>query len=150
MNLFLGLTEEVLMEFKKRLTTVIILCYLSPGFDTIDIPSLLHIFEDQIGIRDVVLRRFKSFLSERIQKVKIDGSYSRSQNVLYETVQGSAAGPKLFNLNKSSEAQVFRRCSFTTSSFEDDSNGRKQLPFCFQLHILKNISIISGTIYNIS
>ena len=42
----------------------------------------------------------------------------------------------MFNINDRSQSLVFKNCSFTTSSFADDSNGRKQFALSFQFQVL--------------
>ena len=51
--------------------------------------------------------------------------------------QGSVLGPKLFNINVRSQPLVFNHCMFNTSSFADDSNGRRSFALSFQLQVLK-------------
>ena len=52
--------------------------------------------------------------------------------------QGSVLGPRLFNINVRSQPQVFQSCSFGTSSFADDSNGRCTFALSFQFQVIKN------------
>ena len=44
----------------------------------------------------------------------------------------------MFNINVRSQPMVFKHCMFSTSSFADDSNGRKQFALTFQFNVLKN------------
>ena len=46
--------------------------------------------------------------------------------------------PKLFSLNVRSQPLVFKKCLYKTSSFADDSNGRKQFALSFQYNVLKH------------
>ena len=52
--------------------------------------------------------------------------------------QGSVLGPPLFNINVRSQPKVFQHCKFNTSSFADDSNGRRSFALSFQFQVLKN------------
>ena len=54
------------------------------------------------------------------------------------TPQGSVLGPPLFNINVRSQPKVFQHCKFNTSSFADDSNGRRSFALTFQFEVLKN------------
>ncbi len=70
--------------------------------------------------------------------MKIGNEYSESCEVPCGTPQGSVLGPKLFNINVRSQPQVFKYCLFSTSSFADDSNGRRTFALTFQFQVLKN------------
>ena len=135
-TMILGLTDEVLRGFDENLVTVMIVVDLSAAFDTLDPEQLVQILRTDIGIEGVALKWFHSFLTNRTQKVKIDNQFSECRNVPCGVPQGSVLGPVLFNINVKSQPQVFRTCSLTTSSFADDSNGRKQFSLSFQFNVL--------------
>ena len=137
-TMMLGITDEVLRGFDNNMATIVIFLDLSAAFDTIDIDKLLQILNEEMGIGGTALKWFKSFLTGRTQKVKIHGQYSDSCEVPCGAPQGSVLGPKLFNINVRSQPMVFRQCLFTTSSFADDSNGRRSFALTFQFQILKN------------
>ena len=44
----------------------------------------------------------------------------------------------LFNINVRSQPMVFQHCEFSTSSFADDSNGRRTFALKFQFQILRH------------
>ena len=134
--MMLGVTDEVLRGFDENQATVIIFLDLSAAFDTIDVDKLLEIMYEEIGLGGTVLKWFRSFLEGRTQRVKIDGQYSESMNVPCGAPQGSVLGPKCFNINVRSQPMVFKRCMFSSSSFADDSNGRKQFALTFQFNVL--------------
>ena len=86
----------------------------------------------------MALEWFRSFLTGRTQRVKIHSEYSDSIEVPCGTPQGSVLGPPLFNTNVRSQPKVFQHCKFNTSSFADDSNGRRTFALSFQFHIVKH------------
>ena len=136
-TMMLGVTEEVLKGFDENKATIIIFLDLNAAFDTIDIEKLLQILHDEIGIGGTALNWFRSFLTGRTQRVKIDGEYSDSLEVPCGAPQGSVLGPKIFNINVRSQPLVFNHCMFNSSSFADDSNGRRSFALTFQFHVLK-------------
>ena len=77
--MILGLTDEALRGFDNNI--VVIFLDLSAAFDTIEIDKLLQIMKSEIGISGTVLQWFRSFLTGRIQRVKISGEYSESLEV---------------------------------------------------------------------
>ena len=137
-TMILTLVNEALEAFDNNMVTVVIFLDLSAAFDTIDISKLLEILQEEIGIGGVALNWFKSFLTGRTQKVKINGHYSQENDVLYGVPQGSVLGPCLFGINVRSQPYVFQKCKFSTSSFADDSNGRKKFALSFQFQVLHN------------
>ena len=136
-TMMLGLTDEVLRGFDENQATIVIFLDLSAAFDTIDPDKLLQIMEDELGITGVALQWFRSFLTGRTQRVKIDHEYSDSIEVPCGATQGSILGPPLFNTNVRSQPKVFKYCKFKTSSFADDSNGRRTFSLTFQLNVVK-------------
>lgn len=137
-TMMLGVSDEVLMGFENNQCTIMVFLDLSAAFDTIDIDRLLEILRVEIGITGVALEWFKSFLKGRTQRVRIDGKLSSIMEILFGTVQGSVLGPDLFSIYVRYQPQVFQQCSFKSTSFADDSNGRKTFAIEFQFNICKN------------
>ena len=81
--------------------------------------------ELKIGVTGIALQWFSSFLKGRSQKVRIKNEYSDSLEVLYGAPQGSVLGVTLFSEYVRSQPKVSNKCMFNSSSFADDSNGRK-------------------------
>ena len=133
----LGVLNDILMVFDNNLCTFMLFLDLSAAFDTIDITKLVEILSEEIGVSGVALDWFKSFLTGRKQRVNIKDKLSDILEVLYGTPQGSVLGPILFNIYVRSQPKVFQMCKFKTSSFADDSNGRKTFALQFQYNVLK-------------
>ena len=111
---------------------------LSAAFDTIDHEKLLLIMSEELGITDTALQWFRSFLTGRTQQVRINGEYSESLEVLFGTPQGSVLGPEIFSIYVRRQPQVFEKCSFNSSAFADDSNGRRTFAISLQYDVLNN------------
>ena len=107
-TMMLGLTNDVLLGFDEDLCTVMLFLDLSAAFDTIDIEKLLEILSDEIGVTGVALQWFRSFLTNRTQKVRIGGEFSKIMEVLFGAPQGSVLGPPLFNIYVRGQPLVFK------------------------------------------
>lgn len=70
---------------------------LAKAFDTVSRPILLSKLE-QSGIRGTTLDWFKSYLSNRKQRIKIESHYSDLSEISFGVPQGSVLGPSLFTL----------------------------------------------------
>ena len=70
----------------------------SAAFDTIDHDTLLDSLSSLFGVGGVVLDWFKSYLSDRVQCIKIGSILSDAKKLLYGVPQGSVLGPILFSL----------------------------------------------------
>ena len=69
---------------------------ISKAFDSVT-PSILLAKLSHYGIRGVALSWFKSFLSNRKQKVKVNGVWSNTlQDIVLGVLQGSILGVLLF------------------------------------------------------
>ena len=69
--------------------------FLSP--DTIDHDILLDSLSSWFGVGGVVLDWFKSYLSDRVQCIKIGSILSDAKKLLYGVPQGSVLGQSLFH-----------------------------------------------------
>ena len=75
-------------------TDVVVLDF-SKAFDVVPHQLLLHKL-DHYGIRGTTLNRIENFLTNRTQKVVVDGSSSQSARVRSGVPQGTVLGPLLF------------------------------------------------------
>ena len=96
---------------------------LSAAFDTVDHRLLLNILRFKYKITGSALAWLKSFLTGRLQRVKIGNCFSDSLVVSFGVAQGSVLGPLLFNLYCSSVNEVFASCGFDSMGYADDNIG---------------------------
>ena len=117
--LLMNVVNDLLIASDQKKPTILLLLDLSAAFDTVDQEKLLLILENEIGIDGTALKWFRSFLTDRTQRVKINDSYSEEVKLRYGVAQGSVLGPPLFNVYirslypyiKSSLFRIFGRSS---------------------------------------
>ena len=145
-TMILEIVDEVLVGFEEGSGTILVLLDMSAAFDTVDVPHLLKVLENDIGIKGTALRWFKSFLVGRKQKVSINGELSKVLLALYGVPQGSVLGPVLFNIYVRSLPDYIKSHGFRSSTYADDSNARLKLSFKFQSHntMVKVPELING------
>lgn len=115
----LHLTEIVTRNLNSKLKTIGLFLDLSKAFDTVSIPLLLNKLSD-IGIRGIVHDIFKSYLSNRSQRVIIDDIVSRDTELTFGVPQGSVLGPTLFIIYVNELCKLnFPNCSIIT--YADDT-----------------------------
>lgn len=91
----LELTNYVVHNVDKKNKCIGIFLDLAKAFDTVSVPILLNKME-RMGIRDVALKLFTDYLSNRKQRVKIGDLLSDETAIAYGVPQGSILGPTLF------------------------------------------------------
>ena len=96
--LLIKVVDDMFKSFDRNIPTVVILLDLSAAFDTVDHVKLLEILQEDIGIRGTALKWFKSFITNRTQKVKIGDTFSDIIELLFGVPQGSVLGPILFKI----------------------------------------------------
>ena len=72
----LKVKNDILMSMDEQHVTLLVLLDLSAAFDTIHHDKLIGRLESDLGITDNALAWFKSYLSDRFQRVSVNGSLS--------------------------------------------------------------------------
>ena len=135
-TLLLRVVNDVLVGFDRNKCTILLLLDLSAAFDTVDIEKLLNILENEFGIIGIALKWFRSFLTGRKQRVRIQDSLSDYVDVLFGVPQGSVLGPVLFNIYIRSLYVIIKAAGFSSSGYADDSNARLSFSLTFQHNII--------------
>jgi retron-type reverse transcriptase len=113
------LIDQITNSIDKNKTTIGIFIDLRKAFDTINHELLLKKL-DTYGIRGIVNGWVKSYLSNRDQYVKYNGTNSDKLEVLCGVPQGSILGPLLFILFINDLCNVSELINFIL--FADDTN----------------------------
>ena len=90
--------NDILNAIDNKQEVVLVMLDLSATFDTIDHELLLQMLQHRYGICGTGLNWFISYLSNRIQSVRIQEVDSSDKILLFGVPQGSGLGPLLFSL----------------------------------------------------
>ena len=120
---------------------------LSAAFDTTDQSTLLERMYGHFGISGTVFQWFKSYVSNRQQRVHIDGSLSCPQYLHFGVPQGSVLGPFLCCLYTTSISQIITNHDVGNHMYADDTQVYIEQS---QSDTHKSISSLSDCLTNIS
>ena len=88
-------TDEFIQNFEGKTQTDVVVLDFSKAFDVVPHQRLLHKL-DHYGIRGTTLNWIQNFLTNRTQKVVVDGSSSESARVKSGVPQDTVLRPLLF------------------------------------------------------
>ena len=143
----LKIHNDIICNMDNGKVTALTLLDLSAAFDTIDHSTLLERLYGDFGISGTVFQWFKSYISNRQQRVHIDGSLSCPQDVRFGVPQGSVLGPFLFCLYTTSISQIITTHDVSHHMYADDTQVYLELS---QSDTHKSISSLSGCLTDIS
>ena len=119
-TILIKITNDLLIASDKKTATVLLLLDLSAAFDTVNVDILLNILSAEIGIKGIALQWFRSFLTNRTMRVKVNNAYSETFVLEFGIPQGSVLGPVLFNIYVRSIYKHVENCGFHVKGFADD------------------------------
>ena len=122
-------TETAILRIKTDIETVLddgdavllVLLDLSAAFDTIDHNLLITRLREEAGLTETTLRWVQSYLSDRIQAVKINNSVSSDVPLSTGVPQGSVLGPLLFLVYLLPLRRVINQYAINRHGFADDT-----------------------------
>ena len=113
------MTEAIRSALDSGFVTCGIFVDFQKAFDTVNHEILLKKLENY-GFRGVINDWFRSYLSDRKQKVVINGFESKRKTMYHGVPQGSVLGPILFLIYINDLHRCIKHC--TTYHFADDTN----------------------------
>jgi len=116
----LKMYNDLLETIDEGQVTIVVMIDLSAAFDTIDIPILIRILQDEFGIHGIPLKWINSYLTNRTMKVLVEQSTSETEQLLFGVPQGSCAGPVIFTLYISALNRVVRKYPADLYGYADD------------------------------
>ena len=136
-TLLLSLVDSVLKTMDDKKCTIYMLLDLSSAFDTVEHDRELSILYNEIGLRDVALEWFESYLLDRRQAVNIKGSISEFSNTSYGVPQGSVLGPILFNIYVRNFIQMLNEAGYSVHGYADDHQVGRIFSIEFQYSAIR-------------
>jgi len=117
----LKVKNDILMNMDNQQVTLLVLLDLSAAFDTVDHSILCNRLTTDFGITGTVLDWLQSYLSNRCQRVMIDGTLSDVFQLNHGLPQGSCLGPLLFLLYSSKLFKIISNHLPQAHSYADDT-----------------------------
>ena len=105
----------------QQRVSLLVLLDLSAAFDTVDHQVLLLRLEVSFGITGTALKWFKSYLTNRSERVLINGNYSESFSLSHGVPQGSCLGPLLFTIYASKLFEIVKCHLPDVHAYADDT-----------------------------
>ena len=88
--------NDILRSMDQQKVTILVLLDLSAAFDTVDHNILLHRLHTRFGISGTALDWFKDYLSNRRQRVSVNGSYRIQYKQSVDFRRGAFSAPFCF------------------------------------------------------
>lgn len=116
----LRVQNDILYNIDHKRGVYLVLLDLSAAFDTIDHSILLSRLS-AFGVRGSALEWIRSYLTDRMQAVNINGCLSSFLPLLFGVPQGSVLGPQFFTIYSSPIATIARKHGLQVHMYADDT-----------------------------
>ena len=113
--------NDILKDLDEGSTVALLLLDMSAAFDTVDHTLLLNLLSDGYGLDGIVLKWFKSYLSNRTCSINIKDSFSDFICLLFGVPQGSILGPILFVLYTKHVQHIASKYGLSIQLYADDT-----------------------------
>ena len=113
--------NDILRAMDNQNIVIMLLLDLSAAFDTVDHNVMLHRLTHDVGVGQTALKWFKSYMSDRIQAVHINGSTSPARSLTCGVPQGSVLGPQLFSIYAAPVSKILRNNNLLSHFYADDT-----------------------------
>ena len=117
----LKIRNDILLNMNKQKVTLLVLLDLSAAFDTIDSNILKTRLQSSFGITGKSLSWISSYMTDRYQRVCINGEMSQKFRIDHGVPQGSCLGPLLFTLYGSEIFNIISKHLPTGHGYADDT-----------------------------
>ena len=138
-------SNEILQALDSKQSVMLVLLDMSAAFDTIDHTILLNRFEVRYGIAGRAHQWFRSYISDRSQRVPILGKSSDSRPLNLGVPQGSVLGPVIFALYSARIASIASRHGLSVHLYADDKQLYVSFPSDEAAVIVARVECLSGT-----
>ena len=119
-TLLVKINSDIMNNMDCQNVTLLVLLDLSAAFDTVSMDILSEIFQFRFNIKGTVLSWFKTYLTDREQRVKINSAISEKYKLKFGVPQGSCAGPVVFLGYLSSLYDIVQQHLPTVGGYADD------------------------------